>query len=388
MFRFYSMLSLLIFASYPIYTMHLDTGEFVFPAQSVLSYSDDRSIDVSGLSLDISNMLKGGIGYGANATILLARGMEAIGSNDRVTNAPYCLHRRLSNELSAPYKLYDINSNLVDSISIDVSKTDALNIALDIDGHASLASLRFHNGQIEKILFYDSLAPAIINYEARYNEQLLETLLNCVNLNHYLISEIPMTVIHALDQGDKHSHGCGYYSLFTAMLLKNGPDWIQDQYKSSYLYDQTKDHYIRASLAVITFMHEGIWRKLSLKYDELGIRNCVFHLLQMAEYELAKKLEPFWRPLNGHESNMELWVKYNDAMQESLMKLGENSEEYQAILASPSQNYEQRLSAGEDIRQQASKAVWFLFANRLSQERLSQFLLWASEQGYRFVHRV
>lgn len=64
---------------------------FRFPEGSIIALKSGKSVDVSGIHFDLSDIFIGGIGYGGGGSKLPARTMDAIGHNDTVYNLPVCI---------------------------------------------------------------------------------------------------------------------------------------------------------------------------------------------------------------------------------------------------------------------------------------------------------
>jgi hypothetical protein len=129
---------------------------------------------------------------------------------------------------------------------------------MTLDGHASLATFVI-SGNTVSLRFYDSLSPDIISYDERYrnNKKLLDFLKSMVLEPLQLAQELP-EVLHLLDQGDEDSWGCGYYTLYTAMLLRDKEHIRQLTSPVDPVFNKTHDKKIRAELAIITLLDRGL----------------------------------------------------------------------------------------------------------------------------------
>jgi hypothetical protein len=359
-------------------------ADFEFPQKSQIYYSEDRRFDASGLKLDISKMLRGGIGYGANATLLLASGMRAIGSNQQVHNAPFCIHRRNSFDFKDDYKLWsDAVNDLKPASNIAEFQRDIrlLNLPLDIDGHASLATIEFKEDFIEEIIFFDSMTNEDVYYDERYNEELVKAIMKFIPNNN--TSSPSYRVVHALYQGGEGSNGCGYYTLFTAMLLKQNPDLIT--HHPYLLYDVNHDHLIRASVALISFMHEDIWKSKSYRFDDTKAKTKVHNMLEISELDIAKTIWPRWYKIIGNENDMELWIKYNDLTRIKWSELIASSIWYQAALELPACYYKTRTEISNMVMDLALVIVGQEILAKFSLKHLNSWRKWLDKQGYEYA---
>lgn len=358
-------------------------ADFEFPENSWIYYSDDRSFNVSGLKLDISKMLRGGIAYGANGTTLLASGMRSIGSNNHVYNTPFCVYRRNTFFIKGDYQLWNDNIDDLKPVA-NIGKFEKsirfLNIPLDIDGHDSLASIEFKEGIATNIIFFDSLKNEDINYRDRYNEELIKAIMKFTSNDS--ASLLPHRVVHALYQGREKSNGCGYYALFTAMLVKQNYDLINEH--SLPIYNEENDHMIRASIALVSFMHGDIWKSKNYKFDDTKAKTKVHHMLEISEFTIAESIWPQWYQIIGNENDMELWIKYNDLTRAKWSELIRLSSFYKAALELPPCCYKTRLSIGAMIMDSASLMIGKEIVAKFSSERLISWCNWLKQQDYQY----
>lgn len=373
-----------LFTSASYYTFAAD---FEFPENSWIYYSQDRSFNLSGLKLDISKMLRGGIAYGANGTTLLASGMRSIGSNNHVYNAPFCLYRRNTFSIKDDYQLWSDNIDDLkpaDNIGEFEKSIRFLNIPLDIDGHASLASIEFKEGIATNIIFFDSLKDQDINYSKRYNEELIKAIMKFTSNNS--ASLLSHRVMHALYQGGEKSNGCGYYALFTAMLIKHNSDLINEP--NLPLYGEDNDHLIRASVALVSFMHGDIWKSKNCQFDHTKAKTKVHHMLEIPESAIAESIWPRWYQIIGNENNMELWIKSNDLTRAKWSELIRLSSLYQAALKLPPCGYKTRFSIGNTIMDLASVIIKQEIVAKFSSQRLHSWCDWLKQQNYQYNPRI
>lgn len=238
---------------------------FRFPQGYVITLSSGKSIDVSGVDVCLSGIFKGGIGYGASAAKLMAQTMKEIGGRGGVYNLPLSIQ----GALDVPEEYCKLAMISVQNLEVPESKVreliaDAIekgashiNIPIDLDGHASLVSLVISEDKAS-LRFYDSLSSKIMPYEKRYSERLCAYIGSLVPNSIHLIAEKPQ-VLHLLDQGNEVSTGCGYYTLYTALLLKE-EETIRNRssFEGEPLLSEADDKKIRADLIVRTLLEHGV----------------------------------------------------------------------------------------------------------------------------------
>ncbi|PJD93052.1 MAG: hypothetical protein CK425_13110 [Parachlamydia sp.] len=67
-----------------------------------------------------------------------------------------------------------------------------------------------------------------------------------------------LPVLHLLDQGGEESAGCGYYALYTVLLLKDHVDLRNlTSFNDAPMFDETHDKKIRAELVIRTLLAFG-----------------------------------------------------------------------------------------------------------------------------------
>lgn len=361
-------------------------ADFTFPENSWIYFSQDRSLDVSGLALDLRHILIGGLGYGADASLLLAQGMKAVGSTGDIYNAPFCVYRRKLSTNDGYILLNDRVDRAEEVANIGgFNRTiTTINLPLDIDGHASLASIKLENSIVIAIMFYDSLAHDGETYKnfyaERYEENLIRALMKFVANDEAPVP--PHSVVHALYQGSDESNGCGYYTIFTAMLLKRNPELHLEENKP--LYGKEHDHLIRASVALVSFMNDDISQSKSLVFDERIQKTKIHHKLQAPDATIAEKILPRWYKIFGNETNADLWVKYNDSIRMKWSNLLAASILYQEALKLPPDCYKIRAAISTMIMDLATIIIGKEIFAKFSRERLESFRDWLDEQGYAY----
>ena len=156
----------------------------------------------------------------------MSHGMETIGNNARVYNLPFCIEGLNYKGLNYKHVVYEIVSsenllapeerikNIIKQ-GIREGYTD-INVAKDYSGHASLAhmSIDKRNNKFN-LMFFDSYFWSDEQIKTRYDDikQIIEKILPIPMKNY--------RVYHLLHQGGIRSKGCGYYTVYTALLLKN-----------------------------------------------------------------------------------------------------------------------------------------------------------------------
>lgn len=165
------------------------------------------------------------------------------------------------------------------------------NIPINLNGHASLTTIYFQN-ETAYIRFYDSLSDRDISYTERYNQELIQLIKSfipsSIEIKH------PHEVLHLLHQGGKDSSGCGYYTLHTALLLK---ERIEIRNLSSYtdapLMDQSYDEVIRADLVVRSLLNRDL-NHIDTSFSTLSSqrREHIYNRIGFAVKELIKQLKP------------------------------------------------------------------------------------------------
>ena len=273
---------------------------FQFPEKSTIMLSTKKIVDISNIDLDLSGIFRGGIGSGASASKLLTRTMKTIGHGEYVYNLPFCIEGFLSLPKEfCELKVFSTENKAVPASTIrDFIKEliekgfTTVNIIINLDQHTSLVSIVILNNTAT-LRFYDSLSPEIISYDERYNEELIDF------IKSLLPSSISLTndkadVLHLLDQGGKNSTGCGYYALYTAMLLKDNESIrTTASFCEKPLLDETDDKKIRADLIVRTLLDYGL-EKVDTDVLVLSMkrRNHVFDFMGFSVRCLIEKLKP------------------------------------------------------------------------------------------------
>ncbi len=99
----------------------------------------------------------------------------------------------------------------------------------------------------------------IVCYDERYGTKFIEFIQSL--LPEFIKLNESHEVLHILDQGDAESAGCGYYTVYTALLLKDD-EYMRNldtkSFNGSLLFDQSHDKKIRAELVVRTMLAHGL----------------------------------------------------------------------------------------------------------------------------------
>ncbi len=224
---------------------------------------------------------------------MLANGMIAIGSSDLIHNLPFCVEyityrmaylpvppvivSRKDELVSPDYVVSIIDEIIKRSCHSNLSHT--FNIPIEYNNHTLLATIRISKDKQYELFFFDSIYQTNEKHAERYDP-----------LQHFL-SECfmfkltdPYKVFHVLDQGDQ-SNGCGYYSLYTAKLLKDSS--IEDLVNRSYekpIYNEYDDIRIRAELVVRTMLDHGM-ENIDVSQDVKSLPPVAYRLYEHMSYE-------------------------------------------------------------------------------------------------------
>lgn len=242
-----------------------NTWRFCFPENSILTLNTGKTIDISGIEIDLSKIFIGGIGYGSGASKLSAQAMGAIGHGEGVYNLPYCIEGVIRNDF-IEVNTISAQDRVIPASSIREIIREALekgfthiNLPMGLNEHASLASLVISNEGSATLRFYDSLSPSIMPYRERYhdNKALIE-FISTLLPDTVCFERENISVFHLLDQGGEESAGCGYYALYTALLLKDHADLRNlTSFNDAPMFDETHDKKIRAELVIRTLLAFG-----------------------------------------------------------------------------------------------------------------------------------
>lgn len=235
---------------------------------------NDTNYDVSNIEVDLSQILRGGIGRGASSPQLLANGMRMIGHVNGIFNLPYCIEKR-----NSTFAIMTHGNQYcgIDEVKNALNSIDHFHVPLDIDGHASLASVVIKEGKA-KIQFFDSLSWQEMDYSARYSEDLIRFIHSLLPVGVQVLDRCE--VVHFSDQGGPETTGCGYYALYTALLLTERKDL--KEFADHSILVPADDAKIRAELAVRTLLWYGV-EKAEKEIDRLryfGDMPHVFHKLE------------------------------------------------------------------------------------------------------------
>lgn len=230
---------------------------YFFPKNSFI-----ENVDVSGVKIDLSRILRGGIGYGGAGSKLLAQGMETIGSSDLVTNLPFCIegviYSNYKNVVLVDTNNYEVKEKGLEALRQEVRRRRNISLPINLNGHTSLLHIAFENAFL-RVNFFDSLELTQCQYKERYDSisGFVKDFLH-VEFSSY-------RVYHLLDQGDPEtSNGCGYFSLYTALLLKDASvEELVEKYKAkgTYLFFDKDDVRIRAEMVVRTVLFTHIHKE-------------------------------------------------------------------------------------------------------------------------------
>lgn len=281
---------------------------YTFENGTVVEYGDGKSLDISGISVNLTSemMCIGGIGCMASAAQLMARGMQALGNKNSVYSLPFSVDSlekkrfRSIDAISTEDRVAEISTvrNEI-KLAIDQGFT-RFNIPITHNSHASLASFIIKNGSEAELFFYDSLRDDLIDYKERYSD----------NLCKYVKSLLPESVktpkshqvLHLLDQGNEDSTGCGYYTVYTGLLLRDSKDFRNDVFGEKIWFDASHDARIRSLLAVITMLEYGV-EKVDVDWRVL-LSNSAKHIFEkLGDYREDLKLALLERNENVNETN-------------------------------------------------------------------------------------
>jgi len=263
---------------------------FRFPKDTILTLEKGNTVDISGIGIDLSRIFRGGIGYGGGSAKLMARAMRTIGHGNGVYNLSSTIEGTIREDfkkitmISTEDKVISA-SHVRDVISKAVEEGFThINLPIDLNGHASLVTVVISSDGAT-LRFYDSLSPSIMSYSERYHEnttliEFIKTLLP-TTLN---LKKEEAEIFHLLDQGGKESAGCGYYTLYTALLLKDNDDLKNlTSFNNSPLLDQTHDKSIRAELVIRTLLDYGLE---NVVYDIFDINEGIFNKIGNTELNI------------------------------------------------------------------------------------------------------
>ena len=151
-----------------------------------------------------------------------------------------------------------------------------INFPMDVDGHASLVSLKIIEG--EAILkFYDSLSSKDLVYSDRYTGELLDFIQSCLPDGIQL--KQGHETLHLLYQGDAESTGCGYYTIYTAGLIKDREDLRGCSQPQAPIFTDADDPRIRAELALRTLLLYGV-ENAKKEISQLRLFGKIEHVFQ------------------------------------------------------------------------------------------------------------
>ena len=281
--------------------MSANTLVYSFPGNTVISNQD-----ISGLTIDACEMFRGGIGWGANASKLLAHGMESIGNSESSFSLPYSLE---AHDSSYGFGVDQLKYQFINSKDQKVPNDKAkefiqekisegvrcFSLPLDFNGHASLAHVVVsEDGNSAKLYYFDSLS----QYEEKQYQQRYDSITTAIK-SVFVQSIEGYEVHHILDQGGPNSSGCGYYTLKTASLLKEKPvTQLIDEHslKGAYLYTNEDDVRIRCECAIQAVLYRRPNSTELEKFQYTQEFKTVFHRLG---YTSMKKCIEFLKENEG-----------------------------------------------------------------------------------------
>lgn len=272
---------------------------FQFPEDSRITLRKGQIVDISQIEIDLSDIFIGGINYGGGGGKLMGGAMEAVGSCHPVCNLPVMY----DGVIYPDFRAMEMVSKEDKVISPDVVSSmiatylqegyTHFNIPIALNNHASLLSIIVLEDKAT-FRFYDSLSPEVISYEERYCPALLEYLTSLLPPGIKAEFKGKPDVLHLFDQGDATSKGCGYYSVYTAALLKEHPE-LRDliSFEETPLLTQSHDKGIRAELAVRTLLEFGL-EKVDLSFQAMisQKRDGIFSRIQNVLPSLIDQLKP------------------------------------------------------------------------------------------------
>ncbi|MCE5315886.1 MAG: hypothetical protein LLG04_00805 [Parachlamydia sp.] len=268
---------------------------YEFPSHYTITLANNQTVDLSGVKVPLSNIFRGGINWGGGSCKMMAQAMQAFGNPPRVFNLPLCICAALNPNFSI-IELYSTEETVEPLKNVRNLLSDKIQegvthfyIPVDMNNHASLVAL-IVSGNTAAFRFYDSYKHQ--NLDSRYfNNTIFLDFLKSLVPSSLTIDE-RWVVLHPLDQGGENSHGCGYYTVYTALLLTQSEELRNRPTFDAPLYDETHDLRIRAELVVRTLIAYGI-DYVDPCTDELGKRDGIFSRLGLADLEiLISQLKP------------------------------------------------------------------------------------------------
>jgi len=226
-------------------------------------------IDISDITVNLKDISVGGIGRGADASTLLAHSMRMLGNELNVCNMPFAVEASVDGSWDKKSIVsdqgIDVDAGLLrKALEEGINQGfKYINIPIDMNGHASLATFVILDDKIE-VRFYDSFGDLNNFYEKRYAGSLFNFIASL--LPEHVQKPTDYTVLHLLYQGDENSTGCGYYTIYTAMLLRDDEDFRRQEATGVIWFDQHHDSRIRALLAVATMLEFGL-ENVNIKYE-------------------------------------------------------------------------------------------------------------------------
>jgi hypothetical protein len=271
---------------------------FRFPDDKVVSLKNGQKVDISNIEIDLVAIIQASVNIrGGGAPKITARAMEAFGHGNGVFNLPYCIVAYLGlKKFQKELKTFATDHSLVDPSTIRDQIQENIsegfthfNLPMSLDGHTSLICFVITDN-CAVLRFYDSLPDEIIHYSDRYTDELFDFLQPFLPLFLDFVRE-ETQVLHLLCQGDSHSTGCGYYTLYTALVLKEDKAF-RNLTKGEPLYTEADDPKIRAELAVLTLLDHGIERvDTSSLFLNDNRAEGIFSQLQNAQRPLIRQLK-------------------------------------------------------------------------------------------------
>ena len=271
---------------------------FKFTHGKVITLKDGKIFDLSNIEINLKEILAKGINYGGGGPKIAARAMDAIGNGNGVMNIPYCIDGFQCSTycgfscVSQEDKNVD-KSNITEMINQGIEEGFTyFNIPLHMNEHAVLATIVLNSGSLlARLKFYDSLSPEVHKYDEYYSHEIIEYFFSLIPTN-FQAEKQNIKFIHMLSQGDGTSNGCGYYSLYAALLLKEDIGLKAVDHFEEPLLTQEDDKSIRAELAIRTLLHYGP-EKVDISYLSLISQpiDGIFSKLGRAQKELIQNLK-------------------------------------------------------------------------------------------------
>ncbi|MCE3231772.1 MAG: hypothetical protein K0R98_29 [Rickettsiaceae bacterium] len=229
----------------------------------------------------------------------LATTMLSIGNSNETCSLPFCIEvsrdggtSKITNEQGQYHE-----GGIKNSIAESIDNYTYFNIPVCYRGHASLANMKFDKeAHTVAVQFFDSLNPQDMDYKERY-DGILPILKDLVVPDGYKFINEPLKqshdkihnydeykVLNLLHQGGGSSASCQYYSIYTAMLLRDyGSDELIKASEKEYLFKPSDEQLIKQQLMAVT-MAAFDPKSVNITKMEINSGSCyaashLFHLL-------------------------------------------------------------------------------------------------------------